>query len=302
MKIQIKNDSSLLNFVLDYFEQVSVTKAKKMILYNCFSLRGASIKSFEFILHKGDVIDYQRYSGGRHIAKEKRDISVLYEDEDVIIVNKPFAAIVSSKNKKQDTIFSLTKSYLRRKYRSYNDLFLVFAPQIDESGLCLFARNKDSYKQLMKDYENITLGIDAIVCRELKHKNDKIKSILSLLDGRLNMEKVETDKTKTVFLQYKTIESIEKDNEIFYHIHITQTTNIAYQSRFLLKQINNHVVGDLRFDNKQQSRNILKFFFSSIAFLHPITRKNIKIDSILPKNFNVFNAPIYFIENKQEEK
>lgn len=302
MKIQVKKETNLLNFVLDYFDQVSVTKAKKMILYNCFSFRGASIKSFEFILHKGDEIDYQRYSGGKHIAREKRDVSVLYEDDDVIVINKPFGSIVNSKNPKQDTIFSLTKSYLRRKYRGDNELYVVFAPQIDESGLCLFARNKYSYKELQESYKDMVLEADAIVLGELNHKNDKIKFFVSSTKGRLYVEEKENEITKPLFLQYKTIETIEKEEEKYYHILITQTTNINFQSRFLLKQINNPVVGDFHFDNKQKAKNILKFFFSSITFKRPQTGKNIKISCDLPKNFSSFYYPIYDKERVKEEK
>ena len=74
MKIEVKQDTILLNFVRNYFNDISVTKAKKMILYNCFSMQGASLKSPEYILHKGDIIEYRKYYGGEHIIREKRNI------------------------------------------------------------------------------------------------------------------------------------------------------------------------------------------------------------------------------------
>jgi 23S rRNA-/tRNA-specific pseudouridylate synthase len=302
MKIQVKQTTNLLAFALECFPQVSVSKAKKMILYNCFSLNGASIKSFEFILHKGDIIDYQRYSGGRHIAKERRDVAILYEDEDVLVVNKSFGTPIFNKgNNKERSLSTMIRSYLKRKYRDDFELHLVFSPLIDESGLCLFAKNQFALKKLKDNYENMIFNIDAIVTNPIKHKNDKIKFYVTKQKDRLNVVDSSIEGAKELILQYKTIETIEKDGETFYHLSVTQTTNISYQTRFLLKQINNPVLGDYRFDRTQKNKNILKLFYSSMTFFKPKTGKKIQIDCLLPNNFNVFNSPVHNLNAQKEE-
>ncbi len=292
MKIEVKQEAKLLDFVQNYFPQVSATKAKKMILYNCFSMQGASLKSFEYILHKGDVIEYQRYSGGKHIAKEKRDISILYEDREVIIVSKLSGQSVTEyKDKKDDTLLSMTKSYLKNKYHK-NELYVVFAPQTDESGVCLMAKNKMVLNWLEKQKESFKFHISAVVENQLKHKNDKIRFLVEENNGIYSLAKEQSDKSQTVFLQYTTKEDLSMGDNDYFQIDITQTGDKPYLNRFLLSQIGNPVYGDSVFQRQKQGNKILRYCIYGIEFLRPSTNKHLKIETSLPRNFTSIAIPV----------
>lgn len=300
MKIQVKETATLLEFVLTYFPQVSVTKAKKMILYNCFSIAGASIKSFEYILHKGDTIDYQKYAGGRHIAKEKRDAAILYEDMDVVISNKAAGvAVYNPKDKKNEDLLSEIRRYVHKKDRKAI-VNVIFAPDIYESGLCLFAKNKYAFDVLSKELQTMKFELNALVSRPLKHKNDKIKFYYRENKGRLDISRQPQDGFQETVLQYKTIEDYSQGEENFYHISITQEGYTPFLTRALLKYMGNPVVGDLRFD-KQLSKNILKLCYSSISFQRTDNGRKVKIDCKIPNQFTAFNFPVYQQQTDKKE-
>ncbi|MBO6118648.1 MAG: hypothetical protein J6P44_08910 [Bacteroidales bacterium] len=285
MKIEIKQDAKLLDFVLDYFPQVSVTKAKKMILYNCFSMQCAALKSWEYILHKGDTIEYTKYSGGQHIAKEKRNVSVLYEDRDIIIVNKSSGQSVTEyKNKKEDTLLSMTKSYLKKKYHK-NDLFVVYAPQTDESGICIMAKSKLALNWLEKQSESFKFNIAAIVENKLKHKNDKIRFYIIENNGIYSVCDKNDEAAREVFLQYSTVEDLSLGDDDFFQINITQTGIKPYMNRYLLASIGNPVYGDNTFNAVKHSGRILRYCVYSVEMLRPSTNKRLKIETALPRNF-----------------
>ena len=285
MKIEIKQDAKLLDFVLDYFPQVSVTKAKKMILYNCFSMQGAALKSWEYILHKGDTIEYTKYSGGQHIAKEKRNVSVLYEDRDIIIVNKSSGQSVTEyKNKKEDTLLSMTKSYLKKKYHK-NDLFVVYAPQTDESGICIMAKSRLALNWLEKQSESFKFNIAAIVENQLKHKNDKIRFYITENNGIYSVCDKNDEAAREVFLQYATVEDLSLGDDDFFQINITQTGIKPYLNRFLFASIGNPVYGDNTFNAVKHSGRILRYCVYSVEMLRPSTNKRLKIETALPRNF-----------------
>lgn len=151
MKITAKDNISLLNLVLESFPEVSISKAKKMIIYGCISYRNAIVKSPELIIRKGEEIDYSKYSGGRHIAREKTDVPILFEDEDIIAVLKASGVHVDAKpNEKIKSLYALTKSYVRRKWGIRQNLFIVETPEDDEAGICLFAKSKQAQLILKK--------------------------------------------------------------------------------------------------------------------------------------------------------
>ncbi|MBQ9255122.1 MAG: hypothetical protein IJ180_10175 [Bacteroidales bacterium] len=301
MKIQIKENTTLLNFVLNYFPDVSVTKAKKMILYNCFSIAGASIKSFEYILHKGDTIDYQKYSGGRHIAREKRDATVLYEDMDVIIANKPAGVTVfNPKSKKKEDLFSEIRRYVVKSNKKAI-VNILFAPMDNESGLCMFAKNKFAYNILSKEKEKLEFEINAIVSHPLKHKNDKIKYYYRYNKKKLELSRTVADGFQEFVFEYHTIADYSTSKENFYHICIRPKENIELVLRAILSHMGNPVVGEQIFD-RQIRKNMLKFAYSSIRFQRTDNGRKTVVDCQLPKQFASFNTPVYYSEKTQEEE
>lgn len=300
MKIEVKENISLLNFVLKYFPQVSVTKAKKMILYNCFSIGGASIKSFEYMIEKGTTIDYRKYSGGMHVAKEKRDIAVLYEDENILIASKSYGMkVFDPKDKKNEDMLTEVKRYVHKKMRQAA-VYIIFAPDTYESGLCIFSKNKFAYERMSEQIKNMTFGIDVVCCNRPKHKNDKIKFFFQESKNRYDISLSEKEGYAPYTIQYKTIEDLSLGEEDIFLIHIEQKGYYPLLTRAFLKNINIPVVGDIRFD-KQKAKNMLKYFVSTIEFANVINGKKTRVTCKLPNTFQSFNIPVYNTA-KQESK
>ncbi|MDO5759896.1 MAG: hypothetical protein Q4Q06_02590 [Bacteroidota bacterium] len=292
MKFDIKKECSLLEFVLENFPNVSTTKAKKMILYNCFTISGASVKSTEYILRKGDMLEYRKYSGGRHIAKEKRDISVLYEDKNILVVNKTFGQkVFDPKDKKNEDMLTMVKRYVHKRERSAA-VYIIFSPDVYESGLCIFAKNKYAYQNMTQELDKMICEIDAIVSNKPKHKNDKLSFFFSEDNDRYSLSPNAQEGYKNFSFQYATKEDLSKENENFFLLHIIHSQYRPLLTRFCLKQMGCPVVGDVRFD-KQKVNNMLKFHYSSLTFRNIINNKTVTVTSKLPNTFRLFNTPIH---------
>lgn len=307
MKITAKDNVSLLNLILETFPEVSISKAKKVIIYGCISYRGAIVKSPEIIIRKGDEIEYTKYSGGRHIAREKTDVPILYEDEDIIAVLKGSGIHVDARsNEKTKSLFALTKSYVRRKWGIRQNLFLVHEPETDEGGVCLFAKTKKAQEILKRTFPQAIKEYHVIISGRPKHKNDKLNLWLkSGSKDRIFLEKPQAEGASLCVIQYTTIEYFEQ----YTHILVIPQTNFPLQIRFMLSHIGNPIVGDHRFGTRQISENWLKLYCTSIQLQHPITGKRIKIETSLPLTFNKINLPIFVEEdaktieiNRTEEK
>ncbi len=291
MNFDVKKDCPLLDFVREKFPDVSTTKAKKMILYNCFSLRGASIKSMEYMLKKGDTIEYRKYSGGKRIAKEKREISVLYEDKNILIVNKSFnQKVFDPKDRKNEDMLSEVKRYVRKRERSAN-VYIVFAPNTYESGLCIFAKNKYVYQTMTENADNITFDLSAIVCNRPKHKNDKITFFFQEDKGKYTFSPICKEGYQTYTFKYTTLEDLSQGEKSFFLLHITHQGYKPLLIRFFLKQMGCPVVGDINFD-EQKVKNILKFHYSSLTFKNILNGKETSVTTQLPKTFKSFNTSV----------
>lgn len=292
MKFDIKENCTLLEFVLKKFPEVSITKAKKMILYNCFTISGANVKSYEYVLKKGDTLEYRKYTGGKRIAKERRDISILYEDKNVLVINKSFGRkVFDPKDKKNEDMLSEVKRYVHRKDRN-GSVYILFAPDVYESGLCMFAKNKYAYQIMKQETNEITAEIDAIVINSPKHKNDKVTFFFQDDKGRYTLSPTQKDGFQAYTFKYTTTENLTNKDGEFFLLHIIQNEYKPLLTRFCLKQMSCPVVGDIRFD-KQKNANMLKFHYSSLTFRNIINGKKINVTSKLPNTFLAFNTPIY---------
>lgn len=291
MKISAKDNISLLNLVLETFPEISISKAKKIIIYGSISYKGAIIKSPELIIAKGEEVEYTKYSGGRHIAREKTDVPILFEDEHLIAVLKPVGISVEARpNEKVKSLYALTKSYVRRKWGIKQNLFIVHYPQTDQAGVCLFAKTKKAQEIMKKTFPNTIREYHALVVSKPKHKNDKIN--LWLKKGskeRIFLEKPQTEGATQCSIQYTTIENFDT----YTHILITPLTYFPLQIRFILSHIGNPIVGDTHFGLRQMSYNLLKLYCTSIQLQHPITGKKIKIETSLPNTFMTVNLPLF---------
>lgn len=298
MKITAKDNISLLNLVLETFPEVSISKAKKMIIYGCISYRGAVIKSPELIVSKGEEIEYTKYSGGRHIRREKTDVPVLYEDEDIIAVLKASGISVDSKpNEKVKSLYALTKSYVRRKWGIRQNLFVVETPEEDEAGICLFAKSKQAHLTLKRTFPQAKKEFHVLIAGKPKHKNDKLNIWLKAgTKNRIFVEEPNREGAQLCVVQYSTIENVED----YTHILITPHSYFEHQIRFILSRIGNPVIGDRRFGPRQVSDNYLKLYCSSLQIQHPITGKRIRIETSLPITFNKVNLPIFHKKGDKE--
>lgn len=295
MKITAKDNVSLLSLILETFPEVSISKAKKVIIYGCISYRGAIVKSPELIIRKGEEIEYSKYSGGRHIAREKTDVPILFEDEDIIAVLKGLGVHVDARsNEKTKSLFALTKSYVRRKWGIRQNLFLVHEPETDEGGVCLFAKTKRAHEILKRTFPQAKREYHVIISGRPKHKNDKLNLWLKCgSKDRIFLEKPETEGASLCVVQYTTIEYFEK----YTHLLVIPQTDFPLQIRFILSNMGNPIVGDHRFGARQISENWLKLYCTSIQLQHPITGKRIKIETSLPLTFNKINLPIFVEED-----
>ena len=285
MKITAKENTSLLKLLLAEFPQTSVTKAKKMIMYGCITYKQAVVKSPEFILKKGETVEYEKYTGGSRIRKERSYFPVLYEDEFFIIINKSSGVNYSKKtNGKGKSVFDLTQSYLKRKYSNQQNLYIIHSMDNQEAGLCIFARTKLAQQKMIELWDKVELNYLAILQNSLKHKNETF-----------NFE-VEEKKFKISY-QYK--EALNCFGEVF---NLISFSGLGINSKIIRQAFaekGNPILADLTYGSTTFSNNYLKLCCNAMNFKHPFTQKSIKITMDTPKGFNQINEPYKRINNEK---
>ncbi len=217
----------------------------------------------------------------QNIISEKIPIDILYEDEDLVAVNKPYNMPTHpSIYHRSGTLANAIMYYFKE------DDFTFRAPSRldrDTSGVLIVAKNAFSAdgisKQIQdgefkKEYVALTVGIPKIktgtINAPIKREAEGIIKRIIAQDGKLAV----TD--------YEVIE--EKNNFALIRLH--PKTGRTHQIRLHLSYIGTPIYADFLYGEDIKNERI-RLHCKSVEFLHPITNKKIKITAPLPNDMNL---------------
>jgi tRNA pseudouridine32 synthase/23S rRNA pseudouridine746 synthase len=204
------------------------------------------------------------------------DISVLYEDECIVIVNKPAQFLSVPGKEIKDSVLER----LRQKYPDASGPLLVHRLDMSTSGVMIAAKNKEAHAFLQKQFENrqIKKRYVALLDGTLQEKSGKIELPLRVdLDDRPR-QLVCYDHGKPSLTIWKVAES--KNGET--RIHFFPLTGRTHQLRVHAA----HVAGlgvPIKGDDLYGKPDERLFLHAEqITFTHPVTRKVMSIHCPCP--------------------
>ena len=125
MKHITDKDCTLIDFLATLYPQSSKNKLRKMLTEGRNYQNNQETHKAKTALKKGDIIeirDKPKHSDENQLRPEKPKklkIDIIYEDEDILIIDKPCKKLSIATDKlEKDTIHSLTVDYLRVKNKS----------------------------------------------------------------------------------------------------------------------------------------------------------------------------------------
>ena len=213
-----------------------------------------------------------------NIIPVKMDLKILYEDESIIIVDKPANMPVHpSLNHYEDSLSNGIKYYfnileLKRKIRPINRL------DKNTSGIVIFAKNEyiqDRLNKYHKEYLAIVVGKllgSGIIDKPIARKEDSI--IERCIDS--NGEKSITE--------YEVIQNFKVNNTNLSLLKCILHTGRTHQIRVHMKSIGHPILGDTLYGNYSELINRQALHAYKISFIHPITKKEIEITSSIPND------------------
>ena len=215
-------------------------------------------------------------------------MTVLYEDNHIIAVNKTCNEIVQG-DKTGDTPLSETvKAYIKAKYNKPGEVFLGVTHRLDRptSGVVLFARTSKALTRLnemFKSHEQIKKTYWAIVQGAPKLPEARLENWL-VRNEKLNksfITKPGAKDAKQAVLNYKTL--VRGEN--YSLLEVDLETGRHHQIRCQLAAIGCPVKGDLKYGAKRSNPDGgICLHARKIEFIHPVSKENICITAPVPND------------------
>jgi len=214
---------------------------------------------------------------------QPRGLSILYEDHDILVVDKVSGLLtVSTEKVRENTAYYLLTAYVRKGNRkSRNRIFIVHRLDKDTSGVIVFAKNENAKRYLQQEWQKFEKKYSAVVHGTLPKKEGVITSYLT--ENRIHkMYSVDNPKKgKLAQTGYKVL----KESKKFSLLEIDLLTGRKNQIRVHFSEKGCPVAGDKMYGQKKKGINRLMLHAASITILHPYTKAEITFEAKIPGYF-----------------
>lgn len=241
--------------------------------------------SINFKFNIGDLLiinlDFEEES--ENIVPTKMSLDILYEDDALLILNKPpfipvHPSILHYENSLSNGVqYYFNQLNLKRKIRPVNRL------DKDTSGIVIFAKNDYIQECLVKQMK---LGIFkkeyiAILEGDLKDAIGTINAPIARKDNSIIEREISTNGVSAV-----THFELIKNYDSYCLVKFILETGRTHQIRLHSKYIGKPILGDTLYGNSSNLINRQALHAYKICFIHPISNKKIEIISKPPKDIS----------------
>lgn len=283
MKITINKPSTLFEFLTGQYPDSPRTRTKKLLQSGNVRVNDKSVTLHSFQLKPGDIVDINLHPG--IATRISLPFPVLYEDQHVIVVDKPAGTSTSSVDG-STSIQQIVSHFLKKLSKGTVRAFVVHRLDKEVSGVLLFAKSdvamnsiKDNWKETDKQYYAFVEGTPA-------EPEGTIESWL-IEDKSLKMHSVkETPEAKFAVTHYKTIKQL--NNNTLLEIRIE--TGRKNQIRVHLSDIGCPIIGDRKYGASTDYIRRIRLHAYHLSFPHPVNGEVITVKSPMPKGFMSLKA------------
>jgi len=266
----------------------NVWQFPKKLLHELRMAKGCKIngeiKPWNTILLSGDQVEMQLYIEEDYgVIPQEQSIEICYEDEHLLIANKPFGVDTHPNEKGQlntlanGVAFHFQENGLKTKVRHIHRL------DKDTTGGVVFAKHalSSSILDSMLSQRKIKRTYTAIVEGNVKSPKGTINEAIGRDRHHPTRRRVSPKGDKAI-THYKKIRYLSKLNVTILECQLD--TGRTHQIRVHLSFLGHPLIGDLLYGGKQKLLKRQGLHASNVQFTHPFTKENLSINIPFPSD------------------
>ena len=196
------------------------------------------------------------------------NLNIIYEDNHIIVVEKPVNMLSQSDNTKDLDLQTALKMYIKEKYHKPGNVYIGLVHRLDRptGGLMVFARTSKSASRLSEEIRNKSFKKSylAVINGKTKEKD----TLEDYLEKQGNISIISTkEKGKYAKLDYELI--AYKDNLSL--VKVSLETGRNHQIRLQFKSRNMPLYGDNKYNNDKNKN--LGLYAYKLEFTHPTKKE-----------------------------
>ena len=275
-----------LDVLITESTEYSRSKVSALIKDGKILINGEKTKT-GYISKLNDVIEINYTQVIETASAEKMDLDIVYEDNDVIIVNKPNGMVVHPAPGNYTGTLVNGLMYHSKELSSNNGEFrpgIVHRIDADTTGLLMVAKNDKAHEILAKQLEEKTTHrvYYALVWGVIKNDTGKIDAPIGRDKRDRKKMAVTSDNSKEAVTNFTVLERYADAT----FIKLKLETGRTHQIRVHMKYIGHPIVNDDVYGSKKPFDSTGQCLHAKeLGFIHPTTKEYMEFNSELPECF-----------------
>jgi 23S rRNA pseudouridine1911/1915/1917 synthase len=295
-------------FLSKYEKKISRTKIKNLIEKGYLEINSLKVLEPSKKVSINDKIKLEVPELKKlEIKPYKYKLDIIYQDNDVMVINKPAGLVVHpGAGNFDNTLVNALINYDKKNLSSINDELrpgIVHRLDKDTSGVIIVAKNNFAHTHLSEQFNehSIDRKYIALVWGKLRPRKGVIKTFITRSSKNRQLMDVSQTKGKLAITNYKTVEIYENDRvPTLSLVEYKLKTGRTHQIRVHMKFKGNPILGDKSYKKKLKKLKdvdpeldkIIKkidrqcLHAKLLGFLHPVKNERLFFESKLPSDID----------------
>lgn len=271
----------------------SRTYIKKLIDDKKVFCNGKNVKA-SFCISENDYIKMEIPPAEiPEILPQDIPLDIIYEDNDVLVVNKPKDMVVHpAAGHYKDTLVNAVMYHCHDNLSGINGVMrpgIVHRIDKDTTGSVIICKNDNAHQKIAEQLKEHSINrvYHAICYGVIKEDEGTIETLIGRSTNDRKKMAVVTSGGKEAVTHFRVLKRFEEDNMTY--IECRLETGRTHQIRVHMAHIGHPLLGDEVYAGNRKSRFKLKgqcLHAKTLGFIHPTTKEYIETDAPLPEYFS----------------
>ncbi len=274
--------AGLLEFLIQSMPDRKRTTVKDYLKHRQVMVDGVVTTQWDTAVETGSEVrvntsrEFQTFSNPR--------IKIVYEDDDIIVVNKGYGLLaVGTDSKRDGTAYSILRDYVKR-VDPRQKLFIVHRLDQHTSGLMMFAKTAEAKETMQHNWNNMVLERRYVAVVEGGAPDPSEGIVRSRLAENAEHVVYVTDDAEAgreAVTEYRTLAA--RGNYALVELQLA--TGRKNQIRVHMQQIGHPIAGDRKYGAATAPIRRLALHARTLRFVHPRTRRDMNFSTPVPASF-----------------
>ncbi|MBU1536353.1 RluA family pseudouridine synthase [Myxococcota bacterium] len=280
--ITVTQGMGALELLIKTFPKMSRTNVKSLLTYGQVTSNYTLVTRHDHKFVAGDVVQIN-WNKDRTVSAKLKGLKVLFEDMDILVVEKDKGILSVSTGKKDEaTAYNTLKLHVKSQHPD-NKIFIVHRLDRDTSGVMIFAKTVHAKRLLQTEWTTYI----------------KKRTYIAVVEGVITEDQGTVHSWLTENSQFQVYSSpvdnggkestthfeVRRRGKQFTMVEATLETGRKNQIRIHMKELGFPIVGDKKYGATSNPILRLGLHAQTISFIHPITKEELYFTSKIPPSF-----------------